>query len=223
MKLFDWFRKKMNINVMDDIKLHIAGATVRHKSRFDHLDSYSNKEELSQEFIEKWTAPFYFNLHNTDKDWITTMINLKPDITNEIILKNLGDFNWRMRQTGAYFVAIKNKKEFIKIIGTHLLKSEVCYAGAEYAKVLASFNTNESIEYLEAYLEYYLLRPDLYFDQRDVMEALKYLDKVNGTNRIERHTSVWKKHTRKKGHSDTLNIELLERRIKVIEAIKIAN
>ena len=165
MKLFNWIKKITNSNLAEEIRLHVAGATVRHKGKFDYLVSYSNDKNITQDFINKWTVPFYSDLDNTDKDWINRIIKLKSEITDEIILTNLGDFNWRTRQTGAFFAAIMDKKEFIEIIGTHLLKSEVCYAGSEYAKVLASFNTEQSISYLEWYLEYYLFQKDLYFDQ----------------------------------------------------------
>jgi len=43
-------------NFMDDlneqVRLHSAGATVRHKSTFADLPSYRNAEELSQDFID---------------------------------------------------------------------------------------------------------------------------------------------------------------------------
>ena len=78
-----------------------------------------------------------------------------------LMLKNLGDFNWRTRSTGSYFASIKQAYHLEDIIGTHLLKSEVCYAGAEYAKTIASFNTSKSPNYLKKYLTYYLKKPEL--------------------------------------------------------------
>lgn len=192
MNLFNWFKKDKNTKSMNDLQLHVAGATVRHKGRFDNLTSYSNEKEITAEFIEKWTAPFYFELDEMDDEWIEYLITLKSEITDEVILTNLGDFNWRTRQTGAFFAAIKDKKEYTEIIGVHLLKSEVCYAGSEYAKVLVSFNTEQSISYLEKYLDYYLLQKDLYFDQGAVIQALYYCDKVNGTNKTEKHLKNWK-------------------------------
>ena len=184
--------KKDNSSLEEEIRLHVAGATVRHKGRFHELPSYSNKENITLDFINKWTNPFYMKLHKTDEEWVNFIISVKPEITDEVILTNLGDFNWRTRQTGAYFAAIKDRKEFTEIIGTHLVKSEVCFAGRVYARVLASFNTEEAISYLEKYLDYYLLRKELEFDQTIVMETLAYLDKVNGTNRIARHLDNWR-------------------------------
>jgi hypothetical protein len=180
--------KKENLT---NIQLHSAGGTVQHKSPFEDLVSYTNETEVSEEFRKKWVIPFYFELQNRSDEWIEKMIELKPQINESIILQNLGDFNWRSRSTGSYFAGIKNTIHLEKIIGTHLLKSEVCYAGSQYAITLASFNTENSFYYLNLYLEYYLTKPELYFDQGSVIIALKYLDEVNNTNNTEKHLGNW--------------------------------
>lgn len=41
----------------------------------------------------------------------------KKDGYSKVVLKLLGDFNWRTRQTGAYFAAIQGYSEIIDIIG----------------------------------------------------------------------------------------------------------
>jgi hypothetical protein len=191
MGLLDFFKKRKNQDLSDEIKLHIAGATVRHSNPFEELNSYINRVEISQSFREKWVIPFYFELNNQSNEWIEKMIQLKPNISDDVILQNLGDFDWRTRSTGAYFASIMNKTEYTDIIGTHLLKSEVCYAGSQYAITLASFNTNKATEYLNKYLDYYLKRTELDFDQTQAMSAIKYLDQLNGTNYSELHTNQW--------------------------------
>lgn len=179
---------------LTDIQLHVAGATVRHESPFENLDSYVNEVEISQDFRKEWVIPFYLELNNPSDEWVEKMIRLKPLIGEEVILQNLGDFNWRTRSTGSYFAAIKESIHLEKIIGTHLLKSEVCYAGSNYALTLASFNTEYAVDSFDHYLEYYLTKPELYFDQESVMAALQYLDEVNGTNRIEKHLKKWEEY-----------------------------
>jgi len=176
---------------LTDIQLHSAGATVQHKSPFENLVSYTNETEISQEFREKWVIPFYFELNNQSDEWIEKMIQLKPQINENIILQNLGDFDWRTRSTGSYFAGIKKAVHLEKTIGTHLLKSEVCYSGSEYAITLASFNTEHSVYCFNLYLEYYLTKPELYFDQGSVMTALQYLDEINNTNHTEKHLKNW--------------------------------
>lgn len=120
------------------------------------------------------------------------MIQIKSKINDDVILQNLGDFDWRTRSTGAYFASITEAKKFTDVIGVHLLKSEVCYAGNQYAITLASFNTLESAEYLNKYLDYYLQHSELYFDQVGVMSALKFFDELNGTNFCSKHAGRWK-------------------------------
>lgn len=162
----------------EQIKLHSAGAIVRHNSTFEELHPYKNVDELSQDFIDTWVVPFYMSIGNTHKSWKKQLIQANEKITKEIIVKLLGDFDWRSQKTGAFFAAINNFTDLTDIIGIHLLKSEVCYSGEVYAYTFASFNTDKSIDYLDRYLSYYLLQPDLWFDQEEAMEALTYLDKL---------------------------------------------
>ncbi|OAV45130.1 hypothetical protein A3850_011795 [Lewinella sp. 4G2] len=207
----------------ETIKLHSAGATVRHNSPFEELESYKNEIEIDQSFREEWVIPFYFELHRNDEEWVNRIVELRPKISDEVIHKNLGDFNWRTRSTGAFFAAVKDKKEYIEIIGTHLLKSEVCYAGRTYAKVLAYFNDEKGNEYLERYLEYYLKRKDLYFDQGNIFQAVKYLDKINGTNKLDRFVDDWKEFSKGKfqneDNDDEMETDDLKKQIDTIEKI----
>ena len=173
--------------------LHSAGAIVRHKSIFESLESYENKEEISIAFKHEWVNPFYMKLSKKEIEWIEFVAEKFDEITDKIILKNLGDFNWRSRSTGAFFTSLKDKKKFIDIIGTHLLKSELCYAGREYAITLAYFNEPSSIEYLTKYLDYYLDHPELDFDQKNIIATLKYLDEANNTNHIKSYFDRWEK------------------------------
>ena len=103
----------------------------------------------------------------------------------------MGDFNWRTRLVGSYFSAVGGFDDHIDIIGTHLIKSETCCAGYMYSLVLSFFNTEASNQYIDIYLNYYLTKPKLYFDQVEVMTASLYLDKVNGTYRSEKHRENW--------------------------------
>ena len=198
---------------MTDAQLHSAGATVRHNSPYSDLKSYANQEKLSKEFIDQWVVPYYFELKNFSDEWIEKMIQLKPSITEEIILNNLGAFNWRPRSTGSYFATIKQMNQLEEIIGVHLLKSEVCFSGVQYAYCLASFNTKKSVSYLDKYLDYYLKQPQLEFDQKTVLLALKYLDELNGTNNIEKHLADYENFVLKTRENTVNNLEYLHSKI----------
>lgn len=162
-------------------------------NRFSNLITYKSTETITEAFRMNWVSPYYQNIGKSDNDWIDQMKSIKKNITKEIILKNLGDFGWRSRQTGAYFAAIKNSIELTGIIGVHLLKSEVCFAGKQYAATLAVFNSKESLKYLSDYLDFYLQYPELEFDQIQVFESLKYLDEENQTNYLDNHKDAWTK------------------------------
>ena len=149
---------------------------------FDHLPSHRNASALSKDFIDKWVIPYYMTLGKYGYDWVDTVSVIEPEITKEITLQLLGDLNWRSRLVGAYFAAVKAFDDQIDIIGTHLLKSETCCVGHVYALTLAFFNKENANQYIDAYLNYYLTKPKLYFDQQIVMSASVYLDKVNSTS-----------------------------------------
>lgn len=189
-------RRKQNIHELsrreiDALKLHVAGATVRHNN-FEDLKYYKNPEQLSIEFIDKWVNPFYMTDLN-DLQFSMRLQSVAVDLNTEVIKKLLGDFNWRTRITGAHFAAITHSTEFEEQIGNLFLKSEVTYAADGYVLALASFNTNSAIKYLTEYLNYYLERTDLWFDQNDAMAALKWLDDSNKTNYHKEYLGRWEK------------------------------
>lgn len=166
----------------------VSGATVRHHNPFESLDVFRNDGKLSKDFIEKWVVPYYLQFHGTiNQASISSLTNILKEINIDIVKSLLGDFNWRTRLCGAFFAGAKNYHELQYIIGNHLLKSEVCFAGAGYCLALTSFNTTVSKEYLEKYLEYYLSRKDLWFDQADAYCALEYLDK----NAVLKFSEKW--------------------------------
>ena len=181
----------MNEKIKKQVELHSAGAIIKHISPFSELEHYSNESELEPEFIKKWCVPFYMFEINNVEVFIQNFEPIKAELNIEVVKKLLGDFNWRTRIVGAYFALIMDFKEIENIIGVHLLKSQVCYAGNGYCLALASFNTKSGIEYLKKYLEYYLTRKDLHYEQRSAMCALKWTDQINETNEMERYLDLY--------------------------------
>lgn len=172
--------------------LHSAGATVIHRSVFHDLPSHTNPSKLQPAFYEKWVHPFYLHIaKGYDLNWVEDIVSIRHEITRQVCLDLLGEFNWRPRVVGAYFAAVKGYTELTDIIGIHLLKSEVCYAGHVYALVLAYFNNEQAIGYLHRYLDYYLTKPELGFDQEEVLEALLYLDNTHTTSHLQQHMEQW--------------------------------
>ncbi|MEU1471024.1 DUF6000 family protein [Streptomyces sp. NPDC005761] len=83
---------------------------------------------------------------------------------------------WRERRTAAWLVAVSRRTEFRERLGELLLASEVCCAGPAYCVALASFGTPRDADLLVAYLDHYLRRPDLAYDQPVGMGALLFVD-----------------------------------------------
>ena len=164
--------------------MHVAGATVRHCSPFEALDAHRNETEIDSAFIEKWVIPVYMKGLCQGDETLAAYRELVPQLTDSIVLKMLGEFNWRPRIAGAYFAAISRSVDVEVVIGTHLLKSEVCFAGRGYCIALASFETKSAQLYLRRYLDYYLERSDLYFDQPSAFGALAYLDKIHASDQF---------------------------------------
>ncbi|WP_243869568.1 DUF6000 family protein [Streptomyces liangshanensis] len=84
--------------------------------------------------------------------------------------------SWRERRTAAWFAAVSRRDHFRTRLGALLLESEVCCAGGAYCVALASFGTAADADLLAAYLDRYLRRPDLAYDQPTAMGALAYTD-----------------------------------------------
>src|SRR5690242_3965654 len=126
MNLNDLLKKLFTRNTEpEEIMLHVAGATVRHRNPFEDLEIPRNNHELTGEFAERWVIPFYMtSLANAKPAVIASFVDAANKIDQMIIAELLGNFNWRSRIVGAYFAAIKDYKELESIIGRSLLKSE---------------------------------------------------------------------------------------------------
>ena len=162
----------------DEIELAFAGAMVIHRNPFEKLEAFRNDDEITKDFADKWINPYYLNFHAYSKPQdLEEFLSAAKSLSAIRVKKLLGYFDWRSKLMGAYFAACNNYQELEDIIGTHLLKSEVCYAGTGYCIALTIFGTEKSKNYLKQYLGYYLTRKDLWFDQADALCALEYLDK----------------------------------------------
>jgi hypothetical protein len=98
-------------------------------------------------------------------------------------LSMLLEGGWRERRTAAWLIAVSGRTEFRERLGELLLASEVCCAGLAYCVALASFGTPDDADLLANYLDRYLQRPDLDYDQAVAMGALLYIDLNIGADR----------------------------------------
>ncbi|MFC9388135.1 DUF6000 family protein [Streptomyces venezuelae] len=98
-------------------------------------------------------------------------------------------YEWRSRFTAAWLIGVDRRASFRDRIGELLLAGEVCFAGAGYAFALARLGTRADAELLAAYLDRYLPRTELRYDQAPVLGALLRLDAGLGTSYAERFTA----------------------------------
>ncbi|MFD8015287.1 DUF6000 family protein [Streptomyces sp. NPDC058955] len=124
--------------------------------------------------------------------WHTTrftrhLLNDAAAITDEELEALLG-YEWRSRLTAAWLIGVDRRERFRARIGDLLLASEVCYSGSAYCFTLARFGTHADTEILTAYLDRYLPRTDLHYDQPAALGALLRLDAHLGTHHADRFT-----------------------------------
>jgi hypothetical protein len=174
---------------MDELQLHVAGATIRHLNPFSVIEVPTSEERLPNEIVERWVRPLYFGLQREDVD--TFLLSNLSAADDQLVDLLLTHFDWRPRTAGAYLAALNGRKQFTERIGHLLLRSDVCYAGSAYCLALAAFNNPKGCDFLDQYLSYYLGRSDLWFDQGDAMAAVAYLDKLNGSNKLGQFLPQW--------------------------------
>ncbi|MFB6837461.1 DUF6000 family protein [Streptomyces sp. NPDC056361] len=103
-------------------------------------------------------------------------------------LEALLGYEWRSRLTAGWLIGIGRRATFRERIGDLLLASEFCFSGGAYCFALARFGTHADAEILTAYLDHYLPRTDLRYDQPAALGALLRLDAHLGTHRAGRFT-----------------------------------
>jgi hypothetical protein len=97
---------------------------------------------------------------------------------------------WRERKTASWLVVAAGRTEFRGRIGELLLASGGPYAGAAYCVTLATFGDSADADLVCRYLDHYLLRPDLGYDQGLALGALLHLDAALGTERASRYLAA---------------------------------
>ncbi len=162
----------------EEIELHTSGARIRHNNPFEDLVVPRNDDELDVTFANTWIKPYYMTLLNSiTPGEIEAFAKSANNFTLENTKKLLGISTSVPKLQRDIFAAVNNHRQLEDAIGNLLLKSEVCYAALGYCLALAVFGGEKSKGYLKQYLEYYLSRRDLWFEQSEAFCALEYIDK----------------------------------------------
>ncbi|MET7645050.1 DUF6000 family protein [Streptomyces sp. NPDC005426] len=118
-------------------------------------------------------------------------------------LTALFEGSWRERRTAAWLAAVSRRDHFRERLGALLLESEVCCAGGAYCVALASFGTARDADLLANYLDRYLRRPDLAYDQPTAMGALAYTDSAlrgDRASRLLQEGGLWRRWSQDAPH-----------------------
>jgi hypothetical protein len=184
---------------------HIRGATVLHQSPFSSIEVPSADDALSELECERWVAPFYrVSFRFIESGFVSSLRGIYNEITPSVVEILLTDYDWRPRLTGAFFAGLKRFNSVEDHIGRLLVRSDLCFAGKLYCVALAEFNTSVGLDYLRRYLEYYLTRLDLDYDQGDAMGAVAWLDERNGTRHFESFKPRWNTYVEAKSWKPNL-------------------
>ncbi|MCX4654922.1 DUF6000 family protein [Streptomyces microflavus] len=103
-------------------------------------------------------------------------------------LEALLGYEWRSRLTAAWLIGVGRRAPFRERIGGLLMASEFCFSSSAYCLALARFGTHADAEILTAYLDRYLPRTDLRYDQPAALGALLRLDAQLDTHHATRFT-----------------------------------
>lgn len=148
---------------------------------FDNLVTYKSPDHITDSEYERYVDLFYAVRIINLPDFTDDYREIETEVNPLLVLKLLGDCNWRSMIVGAFFSAIKMYTELTDVLGVNLLKSEYVYQGRGVALSFASFQTVEAIHYLKKYLDYYLTREDLRYNQDYAACSLKWIDENKGS------------------------------------------
>lgn len=96
--------------------------------------------------------------------------------------------DWRPRITAAWLIGADRRDRFRARIRELLLESDLVFAGQGYCFALARFGTFADAEILVSYLDRYLPRLDLRYDQLWALAALHHIDADLTTAYTSRYT-----------------------------------
>ncbi|ANN18580.1 hypothetical protein SD37_25090 [Amycolatopsis orientalis] len=88
----------------------------------------------------------------------------------------LFDHGWRERITAAWLIGADRRTAWRGRIRELFLESGMVFAGQGYCFALARFGTFADAEILVSYLDHYLARPELRYDQAWALAALHHID-----------------------------------------------
>lgn len=141
-----------------------------------------------------WVKPFYMEmLHGNclrlpeaeQARWVGQLLDASAKIDRAALEWLLSEDEWRGNMAGSWFAGISGRSDLSPLITDRFLASKLTYAGQGYCVYFALQGTTEAEAALCNYLDVYLDRPDLYYDQAWAMAALRSVSSRIGSDRAE--------------------------------------
>jgi hypothetical protein len=179
---------------MDDPNLAALGAAAR---RYASVDS--RYLELLHANVRRLEPPL-------QSAFLRELIADSKLVSDHDLAAMLGEFSgWRERIVAAWMAGIDGRSQHRQRIGELLIESRQTFAGQGYCFALTCFAAPADARILCDYLDRYLRRPDLVYDQDWAIGALLDIDRRLGTDDAERFTTpggLWQQWARDKspGH-----------------------
>ena len=107
-------------------------------------------------------------------------------------LADLLPHGWREALMAAWWAAVVDERALLRPLGERLLASEMPFASQSATVALARFGADgdtDAVDYLADYLDLYLERPDLAFDQGWALGALIVTDRARTNSRATPYTA----------------------------------
>lgn len=152
--------------------------------RTDYKATLTGRDRLRHE----WVSPLYLellhgNFHRGARGDTLDEVRRVAQAFERSDALALLDGGWRERLVAAWLVGVCKYEDLIPRLAELLLASETYFAGQGYCGALAMMPCEASAAALVAYLDRYLARPDLFYDQLWAMAALQFVDRELGTDR----------------------------------------
>ncbi|MFI1092885.1 DUF6000 family protein [Streptomyces sp. NPDC020917] len=128
------------------------------------------------------------------KEFLRDLATAAQQITPDELTALLAESDWRPRLTAAWLIGLDRRMQFRSRIGELLLESRLCFSGQGYCFALARFGSEADAQLLTAYLDRYLKRSDLQYDQAWAIGALLSIDDREGSQHAApflMHGGLW--------------------------------
>jgi hypothetical protein len=150
---------------------------------------------------DKLVTPFYLKILHGNV--VTQVSGLEQEMLLEQMRTVVGTIafeditylwtrGWRASLMASWWAAVRRWPEAVDRVGSFLIPSRNCFEGQAHCLALAQINSPRSREVLTRYLDEYLPRADLDYDQPWALAALTLACRSTGESVPDRFGTAWR-------------------------------